>query len=116
MRRGTALGKKTGDPLPSHYVENSRKYFYVISGALLHIHVRPKLFSMYVIHFCMVVRLFEGNEDYVACSKLRLHASAHTVIWCSFPGKGTDLSEGKQSFFPQCNDLLRRKTKFLVCK
>ena len=33
LERGTSLGKKTGDPLHSHYVEIfQRNYFYVISG------------------------------------------------------------------------------------
>ena len=42
---GTSLGKKTGDPLHSHYVETFQKnYFYVISGRLLHINIRPEMF------------------------------------------------------------------------
>ena len=40
----TSLGKRTRDPLHSHYVENSRKYFFVISGRLLHITIRPQMF------------------------------------------------------------------------
>ena len=46
----------------------------------------------------------ENKECLAACNFLqaRLHALAHTSFWSSSPHKGTDVSEGKQSFWPQC--------------